>query len=378
MSTTPGPLPRDLPPRSSFVGSAFRFLQWASFTVSVGFNVVVVVAVASLLGWGPATGEDAAPRERFLAGKPRAAGKVAVVNIDGVILEGFTSFARRQIETAAADGQVKAVVVRINSPGGSITASDELYHRLCRLRDGDPERGTPPKPLFASMGGLAASGGYYVAVPAQHIAAERTTITGSIGVYAAFPNVAELAQKWGVKMDVVKRGDVKASGSMFHEMTPQERQVWQDMIDHAYDQFLDVVKQGRGDRLKYDLTAEIPEEKQLLTGGPGEAKTVPYVRRLADGGIFTSEKALRYGLIDQIGYLEDAVAVAAKQAGLGSDYRVVTYDRPRSLLSHLLEGRAPTPPLDAAAWSEGLLPRVWYLTPESGLSGFLAAGQKPG
>src|SRR2546421_1421244 len=94
------------------------------------------------------------------------------------------------------------------------------------------------------MGALAASGGYYVAMPAQHVYAERTTITGSIGVYSAFLNVHELASKYGVKMEMVKAGDVKGAGSMFHELKPQERQMWQDMVDNAYRQFLDIVETG--------------------------------------------------------------------------------------------------------------------------------------
>src|SRR5262249_61664150 len=118
--------------------------------------------------------------------------------------------------------------------------------------------------------------------------------------------VSELAQKWGVKMDVIKRGDVKTSGSMFHEMTPQERQLWQDMIDHAYAQFLAVVRQGRGDRLKYPLEAEIVEEKRMIPArdAAGKPEQVEYVRRLAGGGIFTAGKGPKDGPHDQNGYPE--------------------------------------------------------------------------
>jgi protease-4 len=205
--------------------------------------------------------------------------------------------------------------------------------------------------------------------------AERTTITGSIGVYAAFPNISELAQKWGVKLDVIKRGDVKASGSMFHDMTPQERQLWQDMIDHAYDQFLDVVRKGRGKSLKYDLTEAIPDENRMIPAriGADNGERVPYTRKLADGGIFTAEKAKQYGLIDEIGYLEDAVAVAARQANLNDDYKVIRYEKPRTLWSYLLEVKAPNPAVTATQAAGGAMPRIWYLLPESGISGILTA-----
>jgi protease-4 len=368
----------------------FRWLFTLLVAGSFALNIFVFVLVASLLAALVFhSGPDAALTERYLSGTRQAADKIVVVHIDGLILEGMTSYARKQIEQAATDNQVKAVVVRINSPGGTITASDELYQHLRDLRDGNASRKTSPKPLVVSMASVAASGGYYVAMPAQQLIAERSTITGSIGVYAAFPNVAELAKTHGVKLEIIKRGDVKASGSMFHDMTAQERQVWQDMVDHAYDQFLAVVREGRGKRLKYPLEAIIPDETKQLPdrGAHGPAKTengkevrVEYVRRLADGGIFTADKAQRYGLIDGIGYLEDAVAEARNVAGLGSIYQVVTYDRPRSLLSLVLGVEAPSPPRqnDLMHLAERAAPRLWYLMPQSDLAGLLAASSSEG
>jgi protease-4 len=346
-----------------------RFLMGTAFGISVGVNLLILFFIGSIFVI-PFRG-DSALRERHHSGAGRASNKIAVVQVEGVLLEGMMDYARKQIEVAAADPEVKAIVVRINSPGGSITASDDLYRRLCLLRDGDPERGTPAKPLVASMASIAASGGYYIAMPAKHVVAERTTVTGSIGVYAAFPNVTELADKWGIKMEVIKRGDVKDAGSMFHDMTPQERQLWQDLVDSAYDQFLAVVREGRGDRLKHGLTDPITV-KRTRPDSP-DKEPVEYERRLADGGVFTADKAEKYGLIDQIGFLDDAVAVAAKQAGLGAEYRAVTYDRPRSLLSQLIGIQAPSASLDPAKWANGVLPRVWYLTPGSGIGGFFAA-----
>jgi protease-4 len=355
-------------PRPSLWASVFRFLMGTAFGISVGLNLLFLLAISSVYMLQGGTTEDDDLRERLHGGEKASTNKIAIVQLNGVIVEGMLDYVRKQIETAAKDPKVKSVVLRINSPGGSITASDELFHRITQLRDGDLQQSCAAKPIVVSMGSLAASGGYYIAMPSKHLVAERSTITGSIGVYAAFPNVTELAQKWGVKMEVIKRGEVKDSGSMFRDMTPRERQVWDDLIDHAFDQFLTVVREGRGDKLKFDLREPIPAEERDA-GKPGE---VPerFERRLADGGVFTSDRAMQYGLIDQIGFLEDAVEVAARQAHLGTDYKVVTYERPRSFLMNLLGVEASAPAFDVA---NSAMPRVWYLAPESGLSGVLAA-----
>src|SRR5262249_23198862 len=149
------------------------------------------------------------------------------------------------------------------------------------------------KPVVVSMGGLAASGGYYIAMPADHIFGEPTTHTGSIGVIAGLLNVAEFSKKYGVTMNVIKAGAIKDSGSMFKEMTPEERIVWQVMVDHSYARFKKLVEEGRGNKLKYKLQQEIVKEfpevdnrgKPVLDQN-GKQKTVKYVRQLADGGIF--------------------------------------------------------------------------------------------
>ena len=208
------------------------------------------------------------------------------------LMEGLTGYALKQIEQAAKDDRVKAVVLRINSPGGTITASDDLHRRLSQLRNGDSAKQHDPKPLVVSMASLAASGGYYIAMPAQLLMAERTTITGSIGVYASFPNVADLAEKYGVRLDVIKAGRVKDSGSAFHKMTPQERQVWQDMVDHAYRQFLGVVGEGRP-QIKGHLEAEVLTRIVTI---PESGEKLKMSRQRADGGIFTSDQALQLGL----------------------------------------------------------------------------------
>src|SRR5437867_1278037 len=195
-----------------------------AFSVSLVFNVIAfVVLLLVCMGALFFKGGDTGPTpliERQVMGETKATNKVAVIEVEGVLMEGLLGFAHRQIETAAKDKTVKAIVLRVNSPGGSITASDDLYHRLEQLRDGKSPGSTGKKPLVVSMASLAASGGYYISMAGQkNLYAEETTITGSIGVFAAFPNVTGLSEKIGFEMDVVKRGEVKTGGSPFKDMT---------------------------------------------------------------------------------------------------------------------------------------------------------------
>jgi protease-4 len=231
------------------------------------------------------------------------------------------------------------------------------------------------------MGAIAASGGYYIAMPAQKVLAERSTLTGSIGVYAALPNVSELANKNGVRLELVKAGSIKGSGSPLHELKPEERQPWQDMVDQAYEQFLDVVAKGRPQLTKERLRTEVVIRKQanlyddkgnVIKDDTGKPKQVPVERVRADGGTFTAAEAKQFGLIDDIGVLEDAVSAVAAAAGI-SEYRVVVYERQPSLLSALLGVRAPAGGTDFQQLANGLTPRVWYMAPQSELSGILAA-----
>ncbi len=351
---------------------------------------VLAVGVLAIVCLGMLTfrslGTSSSDIESYHSGSRNALDKIAIVSIDGFILEGFLSHAHKEIEQAARDNRVKAVVLRINSPGGSITASEDLHRRIVRLRDGDEDRDRPAKPVVVSMGSIAASGGYYIAVPGQRIFAEPTTITGSIGVYASFPNVQALGQKLGFTMTTIKAGEIKDSASLFEAlpMAPKERQVLQDMVNESYGRFLDVVSKGRKPLTRVKLLERFnvqplrPDPQDTTQPGPA----APYRRYRADGGAFSASKARELGLIDSVGDLEDAIAAAAELAELeSSSYRAVEYHKPKTLTDLLLGQQSRPGPaaslLDADRLQNALRPRIWYLAPGHEAAAFAAAASPP-
>jgi protease-4 len=383
------PRPRVAPPppprRSggSTVLGIFLGLSLGLNCLGLGGICLAFLFSATLAGsFGTGLSERSPLNERHYSGDKSASDKIAIVQIDGILMEGLMQYTNRQIEQAAKDKKVKAVVVRINSPGGTITESDQVYHRLTELRDG--KEGNAAKPLVVSMGSIAASGGYYIAMPAKILYAERTTLTGSIGVYASFFNVKELTDNVGIHMNLIKAGRVKDSGSPFQDMKPDERHMWQQMVNHAYDQFKDIVEKGRP-ALKGKLEERVINEtvkvsERVATEDNGKKiekdveKEVLYVRQRADGGIWTADKALEYGLIDKIGYVEDAIQEAAQTAGL-EKYAAILYDKPLSLFDLFGGGiKAPERPLglDPTKLGSALAPRLWFMAPQSELAGIFS------
>ncbi len=370
----PPPPPPRVPPRSAAFGCLFAL----SVLLNIAALALIIVGCFGALSkhLGPfntdSTGETLT--QKHFTGKDKGKDKVAIITLEGVIMEGQLDYVRRQIDQAEKDANVKAVVLRINSPGGSVTASDDLHRRLTKLTAVNPTTGQPARPLIVSMGSMAASGGYYVAMPAQKIFCERTGVTGSIGVYAAFPTIAGFADEHHVGMIVIKQGDIKDSGSPFKPMSEKEKAVWQDMVDHAYRQFVQVVEKGRP-----QLKGEMLKKFTIKPKGPdGVEETDPkkwLQRYRADGGIYTSDEAVRLGLIDKEGPLEDAVEAAIQVANLPSDCRVIQYEKPKTLTDVLLGVKAPQTPalLDASKLKKGLVPRVWFLAPGCELAGLAAA-----
>jgi protease-4 len=204
---------------------------------------------------------------------------------------------REELEKASGDSKVKAVIVRINSPGGTVTASDIIFRELQGYKR------TAGVPVIAVMMDVAASGGYYIALAADTIVAHPTTVTGSIGVIMISLNAEGLMQKIGVSASAIKSGERKDMGSPFRPLTPEERALFQGVIDDLQRQFV----------------GHLIERRKL---SPATAAT------LADGRIYTADQALAHRLIDQIGYMPDALEVARRAAGV-TDARVIVYKRPR-------------------------------------------------
>jgi protease-4 len=252
--------------------------------------------------------------------------KILLVEIDSTIKEdeedsalglplreGSVARIREQLDLARKS-EVRALVLRIDSPGGTVTASDLLYREILRFKE---ERSVP---VIAQFMGIAASGGYYAAMAADRLIAQPTTITGSIGVIFSGLNLAGLFEKLGVEDQTLTAGDRKDSGSPFRPMRPEERAQLQTILDGLHARFLEVVAKGR---------PGLPPQR---------------IAELADGRIYTAAQALENGLVDEIGYLPDAIRAAERAAGLESSV-VVAYHRPHEWRKNVYYTRAPWPQL---------------------------------
>ncbi len=218
--------------------------------------------------------------------------KVAVVKVDGIITD--SSEINRQLRDLEDRNDVKAVVVRINSPGGAVGPSQEIYSEIKRLRK--------TKKVVASMGAIAASGGYYASVAAEKIVSNPGTITGSIGVIIEFINAEDLLSKIGLKGYVVKSGKFKDTGSPLRKMEKEEMELLQGVINDVNGQFIKAVAEGRGMK-------------------------VEDVAKIADGRIFSGEQAKEKGLVDTLGDLTDAINLSAQLAGIKGKPMVIYTER---------------------------------------------------
>jgi protease IV len=375
----PAAPPRPAAPGNPLMGCALAFSVLLNF--GCGALMVLVCLGAFFTGGLGGLGGDPTGGtliEKYYSGNQSGKRKVAIIHVDGVILEGILGHVHKQIDQAAKDEQVKAIVLRINSPGGSVTASDELYRRFLELRDGSKQgaKKIDGKPIVVSMGPLAASGGYYIAMPGQLLLAEPSTLTGSIGVYAALPNVTKMGDKYGFAMNTIRAGEIKDSGSPFREMSDKERQVWQDQIDQYYLLFLDIVKKGRP-AIKDELLTRFTLDP--LNAGPhSDPKAKPYSRYRADGGVWLGQKAVDLKLVDRLGFLDDAIVEARRAGGLDEDSKAIEYERPKTLPELLLGVRTAQPGLvlEPGRLKHALEPRVWYLAPGYELSGLAAAASE--
>ncbi|MDA8089736.1 MAG: signal peptide peptidase SppA [Nitrospiraceae bacterium] len=207
--------------------------------------------------------------------------KIGIIRVEGAITSSDDIITT--LKQFSEDPAIKAIVMRVDSPGGGVAPSQEIYEEV--------KKAAAKKFIVVSMGSLAASGGYYISVPATKIFADPGTITGSIGVIMEVPNVQGLLKKIGVKTEVIKSGKNKDIASLFSNMTNEQRRILQGSLDNVHEQFIQAVAAGR----------KMP---------------VDVVRQLADGRIFTGQQAKALGLIDQLGDLEDAINSAKTMAGI--------------------------------------------------------------
>jgi protease-4 len=271
------------------------------------------------------------PQERFHSGEETARDKVVLLTMSGTISTPFTERWLKQIKAAAKDDQVKGVLLRVDSPGGFVADSHQLYHELKKLSD--------VKPVYVQMQRMAASGGYYVAMgagPKAKIYAEPTTWTGSIGVIIPRYDVSELSKKFGIGSDPLKTGEFKDALSPFRPLSDGEKAVWTNIMNQSFEQFIEVIASNRP-----NLDTE-------------------QVKALATGQIYTAKDAKANGLVDEIGYEEDALQALQAAAGLITA-RVVTYEHPATLVDVLLSSaRAEAKADPLRSLLEASVPRAMF------------------
>ena len=269
----------------------------------IGLTVVVLLICGGFVGLGLLVAGSFSSNNGLAFGDA-----VAIVRVEDIILAGeapapnpfgggtAAAYSQQVIDNlkkANEDDQVKAVILYVDSPGGSVFASDEIHLQVKAM----------DKPIIAAMGSLAASGGYYVSAPADEIWASPHTLTCSIGVISQFLNVEQFAEEYGITAITVKSGQFKDTGNPFREFTPEDEALWQTIIDEAYDAFVQVVADGRG------MSQEA-------------------VRAIADGRVCTGKQAQELGLVDKLGYLPDVIDRAAELGGIQGEPRLIEYKGP--------------------------------------------------
>lgn len=302
---------------------------WVVLGVVLGFGLPVagmgalIMALGNAMGAvgssGSDDGDDAQAPKRIqkvrLSG-PKDGPAVAVVDIWGVIKRGeagrpwdddgdstSSTAVVKLLDAVAADTDVKAVLLRVNSPGGSVVASDEIYTALRGLK----------VPVVAVMGEVAASGGVYVSMGASHVVAHPETFTGSIGVIMSLTTAEDLLQKVGVRAHTIKSGKFKDIGNMARAPTDEEKAQLQHLVEESYERFVGIVAEGR----------KLPPEK---------------VKTFADGRILSGRQALALGLVDALGTEKEATAKAAELGGITGTPRLIQFRGKRAFLEDILEG----------------------------------------
>lgn len=305
-----------------------RMLGWTiafALLVSIVLNVVLWNVTSNLFS------STAGPTERYYQGKKLARDKLAIIEISGTIMPPFTGRILRSIKQAKDDAHVKGVLLEIDSPGGFVADSHQIYHRLKELAE--------KKPIIVSMKSLAASGGYYVAMGAgenSRIYAEPTTWTGSIGVIIPRYELTGLKDKLGIDSKPLKTGEFKDALNPFSPLSDKEKALWENILKQSFDRFVDII-----DKNRKPLTRE-------------------QVKKLATGQIYTADDALKFGMIDAIGFEEDALN-DLKAVAKTSDPQIVKYEFQSGVLDLILGSQARMDPATQwRNWLETTVPRAMF------------------
>jgi protease-4 len=340
----PPPMYYPAPPKErSFARAIFTTLAVSIFGFSLALNVWLLLTTILTAG-GHHVHEE-------VLTEGTATEEIAVVPVSGVIYQKAADEFDRILTQAEKNANVKALIIDIDTPGGEVGPADEIYQRILKFKAEKAKAGISA-PVVAAMGGLATSGGYYVACAADHIVAQPSTWTGNIGVIMPSYNVSKLCEKWGIEETTYAStgATYKNAGSMFKPESPEDRAYLQNLVDQSFAQFKTVVTTGRASKLKGTIDS------------------------IANGKIYSANDALKLGLIDQIGYRSDAIAKAAKLAALTKEH-VVKYEEPQGFFESLSsKSNLPAPgatgnvtinginvTLDPKVIQEFTTPRLMYL-----------------
>ena len=339
----PIPPPWWTQPQPKKKGFARRLLTWLGvmcFCGSVLLNLMLLAFLAVSLS--PNSGLQAVTLSEGASNQI-----VAVFAVEGTIGEETAAEFRKFQRQVQTDGDIRAVVLRVNSPGGTVAASDEIYQMVKDIHD------STGKPVVVSMGGVAASGGYYISAPAQMIFAEPATITGSIGVIAVWPVLKDFLDTHGVKMMTIRSRQAvgnKATENYWENPDQRTRKNVEDMLTTMHDRFAKVVQAGRPGLKTSTVTVTIKDGDK--------SADVQEIKPL-NGTVYLAEEAMQLGLVDQIGYLTDAMKQAAKLAGLSSP-KQVQYVKTASL-RELMGVSQSTPLVDPKTIDRLMTPQIMML-----------------
>ncbi len=355
MSTLPPPdsaggSPQPFSHQSSAVAPQIVVQQQASALGRYGKFVLVLLGMSVMTIFGLTSAYQSyfsppgGPQEKYHSLNEIAREKIAIVEVVGTIMEG-NGFVKKQLDRIREDDDVVAIVLRVDSPGGTVTGSDYLYHHireLCEDRD---------LPMVVSMGSICASGGYYLAMAVgdeeDAIFAEPTTWTGSIGVVIPHYDFSGMLENWDIKDDSIASHKYKLMGSptrsLDKEQRAEERELFQELVNLSFEGFKDIVRSGRPKFRDDDAALD----------------------KVATGQIFTAKQARDKGLVDKIGFIEDAIERAAELAGRDLEtVRCVKYDEPTPSLATLLSAKSSQPSLlgaDLRSFLDMTAPRAYYL-----------------